>query len=369
MKFGYRSKIYFDPKETTAAIVTCGGLCPGLNSAIHSLVKTCLTVYKIKSVKGVVGGYGGFKDPFKELTLCDIKGINAKGWSILKTNRGGFDIEGILGRLKKENVNVLFVIGGDGTHRAANKLFDAAVEKGMKLAIACLPKSIDNDIGLIDNTFGFNTAIEEAKKAIDSVVIEADSQPNCVGLVKIMGREAGFIASSASISSGEVDICLIPEVKFNLKEFGNKVRRYIEKKGKCVVVMSEGCYKSLEGVESLLDEKDKKYDKGGNLVLPDIEKFVLKEIKGNLEGMDYTFKFNNPKYMIRLVGANSFDIEYVNNCAQNAVHGAMAGFSGFTSASINRRMVMIPLILIDKCSPAQIDSEGKEIESLYNSLN
>ena len=362
LKSGYRSKLFFDPSKVRACILTTGGLCPGLNAVIASMTKTLLSLYSVESVFAVRGGFSGFSEDFQKLSLETVEGLANQGGTSIGTSRGGFDETKIVGRLLEEKIDMLFVIGGDGTHRAAFKLFQRVTAQKLPITVVCLPKSIDNDLAIIDHTFGFYSAVEEARRAVDSIITEARSQVNCVGMVKVMGREAGHIAAAVTVCAGDVDICLLPEVETNLQEFVAKTRSALQKKKRCVIVFAEGIDKKLMDVVEQTDA-------GGNRKLLEVEKVLIQALKDGLRDVKFNIKFNDPKYMIRSVRANASDSVYCSVLGQNAVHGAMAGFTGFTSASVNRRMCMIPIKMIVESSPVTLDVNGKDIERLMNSMN
>ena len=239
VRAGPRETNFFDPKKTNAAIVTCGGLCPGLNDVIHHLYKTLVRVYGASKVFGIRGGWPGFYNmkPLRPLCYDDVKGIQKRGGTILGTTRGGFDEEKISKVLVENKIDLLFVIGGDGTHRGAEKLFLRSKKDGRPLSVIGIPKTIDNDIGLIDRSFGFSTSIEEAVRVIRSARTEASSNvPNGIGVVKLMGRHAGFIAAHATLASADVDLCLIPEISLNLDQCLEHLHQVLKKNGSAVIV-------------------------------------------------------------------------------------------------------------------------------------
>ncbi len=205
IRAGPRPTIVFNRSEVKAAIVTCGGLCPGLNDVIEELVKTLYYNYGVDTIYGIRSGYRGFHDkayyPWMTLTPKSVEGVHDLGGTILGASRGGFDEDKIIAACIKHGVNQIYVIGGDGTHRGANKLAQNALKRGLKMAVACVPKTIDNDIGVIDKSFGFDTAVGEAVKAIHSALVEAKCTPNGIGVVQLMGRHAGYIAPRMSIAS------------------------------------------------------------------------------------------------------------------------------------------------------------------------
>jgi 6-phosphofructokinase 1 len=226
LRAGPRKTLYFCPTEVRAAIVTCGGLCPGLNNIIREVSKSLLNLYGVSEVWGVRGGYWGFHESSENdknlkpirLTHDVVSGIQHKGGTILGSARGGYDLEQMFGFCARYNITQLYVVGGDGTHRAANKFGLEAIERKANIAVAGIPKTIDNDLDLVDRTFGFNSAVMAAQAAIKSAATEArDNLPNGIGIVKLMGRHAGFIAAHATLASGDVDLCLVPEVKVELE--------------------------------------------------------------------------------------------------------------------------------------------------------
>lgn len=219
-KAGPREYVFFNPKKVRAAIVTCGGLCPGLNVVIREIVMTLHFNYESPEIYGIQWGYKGFySNPDKNwvrLTPASVKSIHKLGGTILGSSRGGFDKDMILDSLLARNVNQVYIIGGDGTHRGINELIKRSIERRMVISFIGIPKTIDNDIPIIDQSFGFNTACEVAERMIDAAYVEATNAVNGVGLVKLMGRYSGFIARNACLAQGNVDICLIPELPFEL---------------------------------------------------------------------------------------------------------------------------------------------------------
>ena len=246
-KSGPRLHIAIKPETVKVAIVTCGGLCPGLNVVIRELVMSLWYNYGVRTIFGIKWGYEGFySDNFKywiPLSPAVVTEIHTQGGTILGSSRGGFDADKILDALEKNGINMVFGIGGDGTHRGIAALNVEIQKRKLNIILAGIPKTIDNDIPLIDRSFGFESAIEEAVKVISSANVEANCVPNGIGLVKLFGRSCGFIAMEATQASRDVNICLIPEAKFNL--YGEKgllsfIFRRLKLKGHCVVVIAEG---------------------------------------------------------------------------------------------------------------------------------
>ncbi|EGR33429.1 phosphofructokinase family protein, putative [Ichthyophthirius multifiliis] len=343
---GPRKHNYFHPSQVKSAIVTCGGLCPGLNVVIRELFLCLFFNYGVKDIYGISYGYRGFYlYDWKKLELKDVQEIQRLGGTILGSSRGGFDGEKIIENLIKNEINHVYCLGGDGTHRGIQALYNLIKQKQLNIVICGIPKTIDNDIPVIDKSFGFETSVEEAVNAITSASVEAHCAEYGVGLVRLMGRHAGFIAMEATNASRDANVCLVPEFKFQI--YGEDgvleyiYRRLLVKKH-CVVVVAEGAGEAA--IDAHLSHSNEK-DASGNNKLADIGIFLQKEIVeyGKQKGIEITLKYINPTYMIRTVPANALDRKMCAQLSQNAVHGAMAGFTGFTVGHINGRLSYIPL--------------------------
>ncbi|XP_078164415.1 ATP-dependent 6-phosphofructokinase 5, chloroplastic-like isoform X1 [Carex rostrata] len=340
---GPRKMIYYEPSRVKAAIVTCGGLCPGLNDVIRQIVFT-LEKYGVKNIAGIPFGYRGFTEKgLSEIPLSRhvVQNINLEGGSFLGVSRGAASTTDIVDSIQGRGIDMLFVLGGDGTHAGANAIHEECRKRKLKVSVVGVPKTIDNDILLMDKTFGFDTAVEAAQKAINSAYIEAQSAFHGIGLVKLMGRTSGFIAMHASLSSGQIDVCLIPEVPFNLDgESGvlAHLEQLIEKKGFAMICVAEGA-----GQELL--EKSNSTDASGNVVLSDIGVHLQQQIKRHFKekGLYADVKYIDPTYMVRAVRANASDAILCTVLGQNAVHGAFAGFSGITTGTCNTHYVYLPI--------------------------
>ncbi|KAK8637811.1 hypothetical protein V6N13_136270 [Hibiscus sabdariffa] len=341
---GARQKVYFQPDEVHACIVTCGGLCPGLNTVVREIVCGLHHMYGVNKVLGIDGGYRGFYA--KNTVYLNPKAVNdihKRGGTILGTSRGGHDTSKIVDSIQDRGINQVYIIGGDGTQRGAALIFEEIRRRGLKVSVAGIPKTIDNDIPVIDKSFGFDTAVEEAQRAINAAHVEAESFDNCIGLVKVMGRYSGFIAMHATLASRDVDCCLIPESPFYLEGPGG-LFEYIEKRlkedGHMVVVIAEGAGQELlsESIQSMTDAS-------GNKLLQDVGLWLSQRIKDYFSKerkMLINLKYIDPTYMIRAVPSNASDNVYCTLLAQSAVHGAMAGYTGFTSGLVNGRHTYIP---------------------------
>eukprot|EP01113_Clastostelium_recurvatum_P024891 TRINITY_DN2980_c0_g1_i4.p1 TRINITY_DN2980_c0_g1~~TRINITY_DN2980_c0_g1_i4.p1 ORF type:complete len:531 (+),score=102.57 TRINITY_DN2980_c0_g1_i4:47-1639(+) len=342
LRGGPRDTLFYAPKSVRAAIVTCGGICPGLNSVIRELVMCLHYCYEAECVFGVRYGYEGFYGhDWMDLTPDLVGSWSLLGGTQLGTSRGGFDLPRIVDGIIAHNVNQVYILGGDGTHRGAHAIFEEVKKRKLKIAVVGIPKTIDNDIPLIDKSFGFDTAVQKAVDAIRSAHVEVKSCTNGLGLVLLMGRASGFIALEATLSSSEANACLIPEVQFKLPAFLAYMEKRIQGRGHAVVVVAEGA-----GLELMLDNSvEPSKDKSGNPILPEIGVFLKNAIKDHFKQkkIEINLKYIDPSYMIRSVPANAADNSYSLLLAHNAVHGAMAGFSGFTMGLVNTHYCYIPL--------------------------
>lgn len=345
---GPRSELAFHPQnQVRACIVTCGGLCPGLNSVIRELVITLKLLYRVSKVDGIPYGYRGFYSTHMRIIELDetlVANIHHEGGSILGSSRGGHDVQRICDAIVAMGYNQIYIIGGDGTHKGAVKIFDELRKRKVMASIVGIPKTIDNDIALIDKSFGFDTAVEEAQRSIKCAKIEARSGINGIGLVKLMGRHSGQIAMFSTLASRDVDCCLIPEVKFEL-DGKNGLFQYIEdklrSKGHMVIVVAEGA--GMDLIEREMPSTN--YDASGNKKLSDVGLWLKTRINDDFtrRGREINLKLIDPTYEIRSVPANASDNLHCSLLAQSAVHGAMHGFSGFSIGMINTHFVIIPI--------------------------
>eukprot|EP00903_Cladosiphon_okamuranus_P007572 g7346.t1 len=364
LRAGPRPTLHFNPTAVRGAIVTCGGLCPGLNSVVHHLVHTMLLTYKADKVFGIRGGFAGFYDeetPAVELTPEGVEFLQHQPGSFLGSSRGGFDLEKIIKFLVDNQVNQLYIIGGDGTHRGALRIATECMQRGLNISVTGIPKTIDNDLDIIDRSFGFLTAVESAQVAIQAAVTEAKCNlPNGIGVVKLMGRSAGYIAAYATMASGDVDLCLVPESPIVLDGPSGCIphlMKRVEEKGYAVVVVAEGAGEELLGESTVKDAS-------GNKRLPAIGKFMKAAIETAYQKQDKicNVKYIDPSYMIRSVKATAFDQIYCMQLAQNAVHGAMAGYTAFSAGVVNNRTVYIPITELVENSPRSLNMRGRTWE-------
>ncbi|KAF8067362.1 PFK5 [Scenedesmus sp. PABB004] len=370
IRAGAREVIYHDPRNTTAAIVTCGGLCPGLNDVVAGLVNK-LTDYGVPdgNILGIRYGFKGFYDREHRpdvLTKASVDGIQLQGGTILGTSRGGANIKEIVKRLDMWGVDMLFVVGGNGGNAGANAIQQKCDEADVLCNVIGVPKSIDNDILLIDKCFGFDTAVEEAQRALLAAKVEASSARQGIGLVKLMGRQSGFIAMQASMASGVVDAVLIPEVPFKLtgdKGLCKYLEGVLEAKGHCVVCVAEGAGQDLLEDDSIANNHGT--DASGNPILKDIGMFLKAGFKAHFKDAD--IKYIDPSYIIRSIPTTSNDRIYCKILAHNAVHAAFAGYTGITVGLVNTHYVYLPIPVII-CAPRKVDPRGKMWNRLRASI-
>jgi 6-phosphofructokinase 1 len=354
---GPRESLFFDPAGVRAAIVTCGGLCPGLNNVIRGLVLELAENYGVTGILGFRNGYQGLAEGCEPVTLTPalVAGIHNRGGTILGTSRGGQDEGEIVATLARLGLSVLFVVGGDGSLRGAQAIADAAAARGVTLAVVGVPKTIDNDIPYIDHSFGFQTAFARAADSIRAAHTEAASIPHGVGLVKLMGRHSGFIACYAALANHDTDFVLIPEVPFALDGPGGflaGLRRRVERRGHAVVVVAEGAGQELIA-------RDGGRDDSGNLRLADIGGLLRDRITADFAaaGTRLALRYVDPGYAIRSVPANAYDAVYCLRLAQAAVHAAMAGRTAMVVGRWHGRFVHLPISLAIG-SRNQVDPDG-----------
>lgn len=346
---GPREKIYFDTSRTTVGIVTCGGLCPGLNDIIRGIVNQCYRQYRITRVLGFRYGYEGLVQRYGHLPVTlrpeSVEQAHTFGGTMLGSSRGPQDVETMVDTLEDMKVDILFVIGGDGTLRGAAEIVKEIERRGLKKAVVGIPKTIDNDIMYLDKSFGFETAFAEAVQAVKCAYIEATGAVNGVGLVKLMGRDSGFIACFAALAGSNVDFVLIPEVPFELngpRGLLETLRYRLAKRGSAVIVVSEGAG------QHLITRDTGATDASGNQRYGDIGLFLKDRINEFFKGrrIEANVKYIDPSYIVRSVPANAQDNVYCSRLAQAAVHAAVAGKTGMLVGRWHGSFVNLPLDLV-----------------------
>ena len=345
-KAGPRERLFFDPAKTTAAFVTCGGLAPGLNNTIRSGYYELTHNYGVRRVLGIQQGYKGL-DPNEglepiTLTPSFVDDINDMGGTVLGTSRGGREAADMVDYLEAHDIDILFCMGGDGTQRGAHAIAVEAAKRGTARAIVGIPKTIDNDVPYVYQSFGYATALEEATDVLRHAHVEARCHHNGIGLVKLMGRDAGFIAAGAAVAAQEANFVLVPEVPFPLEGddgFLAALERRIEARHHAVVVTAEGAGQHLFETGAVSS------DASGNRRYRDIGTFLKERIKQHLaeRGIDTTVKYFDPSYSIRSVAPNANDRFLTDRLARNAVHAAMAGKTDVLVGTWNQSTVWVPI--------------------------
>jgi 6-phosphofructokinase 1 len=342
---GPRPKIFFDSSRVNCAIVTCGGLCPGINDVIRAIVYESYDQYGVKRVYGFCSGYYGMvKEHGVAPLLLDtdiVNDIHEKGGTILRSSRGPQDPAKIVDYLQELDISILFTIGGDGTLRGARDIAREARKRNADIAVIGIPKTIDNDISYVSKTFGFETAVEESRDVIQAAHIESKGADNGIGLVKLMGRDSGFIAAEAAIANADVNFCLVPEVPFRLEgEQGllPMLDKRLRRRGHAVIVVAEGAG------QDLMDVRERS-DASGNRLHQDIGIFLRNKINGYFSerGIPVTVKYIDPSYIIRSRPANANDSLVCLQMGRNAVHAGMAGKTSIMIGQWNKHYIHVPL--------------------------
>ncbi|RLB55779.1 MAG: ATP-dependent 6-phosphofructokinase [Deltaproteobacteria bacterium] len=342
---GPRERLFFDPADTSAAILTAGGLCPGLNDVIRALVHQLYFNYGVQRIKGVRFGFAGLNPiegwPMLDLTPSVVRHIHEDGGTILGTSRGPQPVDVVVDTLEKERIDILFTIGGDGTLHGVMEIEKEITRRSLPIAVVGIPKTIDNDIDLVSRTFGFDTAVSEAVEAIRCAHTEAEGIVNGIGLVKLMGRESGFVAAHAALAEGDANFVLIPEVPFQLEGpdgFLPALDRRLRARQHAMVVVAEGAgqhlFDEIEGV-----------DASGNRRLGDIGLLLKERISAYFrqQGREVGIKYIDPSYIIRSVPANPNDCIFCVFLAQNAAHAGLAGKTGVLVGSWHNIYVHVPI--------------------------
>jgi 6-phosphofructokinase 1 len=353
---GPRERIFFDPSQLACGLVTCGGVCPGLNDVIRAIVLSLHHHYGVPKIYGFRFGFEGLverhgHEPL-QLTTKVVGRINELGGSILGSSRGPQDPAAMVETLERLGIGILFTIGGDGTLRGAHAISEEARARGVKISVIGVPKTIDNDISFVQRTFGFETAVSEARRATYAANAEAEAAPNGIGLVRLMGRDSGFIAAYAVLVDGQVNFCLVPEVPFTLERFLPELCQRIVRRGHAVVVVAEGAGQDLIARSS-------ERDASGNVKHGDIGVFLRDAITSYFRdaGMPISLKYIDPSYAIRSVPATAHDSAFCLLLGHNAVHAGMTGRTDMVVGFWNHQFTHVPIPLAVSARK-RIDPEG-----------
>jgi len=353
---GPRERIFHDPSSLACGIVTCGGLCPGLNDVIRSVVLSLHHHYGVRRVFGFRYGYEGLVRPFKHepfmLTPDGVARIHEAGGTILGSSRGPQDPVAMVRTLNELGVGILFTVGGDGTLKGARAIAEEVLRQRLEIGVIGIPKTIDNDISFVQTTFGFETAVSEAQRATYAANAEAEAAHNGIGLVKLMGRDSGFITAFTVLVNSRVNFCLVPEVPFSLKKFLQALADRLEKRGHALILVAEGAG------QNLMPETGNK-DASGNVRHGDIGVFLRDAIRNHFKaaGVEITLKYIDPSYTIRSVPANPHDSAFCLLLGQSAVHAGMAGRTNMLVGFWNHTFTHVPISLAVS-ERKKIDPEG-----------
>jgi 6-phosphofructokinase 1 len=353
---GPRQQIFFDRHQLSCGIVSCGGLCPGINNVIRAVV---MSLYHHYGVRHILGFRHGFKGLVKRyglqpiaLTPTEVNHIGELGGTVLASSRGPQDSVEMVDYLQELGIGILFAIGGDGTLKGAGTIAEEAKRRGLPLSVIAIPKTIDNDICFVNKTFGFETAVAEAQNAIDAAHSEATGGLNGIGLVKLMGRDSGFIAAQATLVNGQVNFCLIPEAPFEPQALMEKLEIRLARRGHAVIVVAEGAGQELMSTTG-------KFDSSGNVQLGDIGEWLRDAIKNHFaeKKTDITLKYIDPSYIIRSQPANAHDSAFCLLLGHNAVHAGMSGRTNMVLGSWNNQFTHIPIALATQ-QRKRVDPKG-----------
>jgi 6-phosphofructokinase 1 len=343
---GPREMIYFTPAHVHAGIVSCGGLCPGINDVIRAIVRCLWYRYGVKRISGIRYGYLGFLPEYqygvKALNPDIVDDIHKLGGTYLGSARGGGkEVIKIVDAIEQLNMNMVFTIGGDGTQRGNLDIAEEIEKRKLKIVMVGIPKTVDNDFAIIQRSFGFDTAVDKAVEVVAAAHMEASSAINGIGLVKVMGRESGFIAAHTALASHEVNFVLIPEVPFNLEGYNGFLRHLedrLNRRHHAVIVVAEGAMQDQL-------QTDRKTDAGGNLKLVDVGTYLRDRIIRYFEEqkVEINLKYIDPSYIIRSSPANPIDSIYCERLGNAAAHAAMAGKTKLIIGLVNNEFVHLPV--------------------------
>jgi 6-phosphofructokinase 1 len=359
---GPRERLFFNPSQLACGIVTCGGLCPGVNDVIRAIVLSLYHHYGVRTIYGFRFGFEGLVEGLGHeplpLTPDLVNRIQDAGGSILGSSRGPQDPAAMVAGLHRFGVRLLFAIGGDGTLRGAHAIAEEAARRGETISVIGVPKTIDNDVSFVQKTFGFETAVTEARRATYAANTEAEGARNGIGLVKLMGRDSGFIAAYSVLVDGQVNFCLVPEVRFTLERFLAALRQRLERRGHAVIVVAEGAGQDLMA-------RREERDASGNVTYADIGMFlrdaIIRDFKGS--GIPFSLKYIDPSYAIRSAPTTAHDSAFCLLLGHNAAHAGMSGRTDMVVGFWNHQFTHVPIALAVSARK-QIDPEG----TLWNSV-
>jgi 6-phosphofructokinase 1 len=355
-KAGPREQLYFDPADLRCGIVTCGGLCPGINDVIRAITISLHYHYGVRTVFGFRYGYEGLNPAFGHepllLTPENVEPISTQGGTVLGSSRGEQPVPIMVDELVRRGVSILFTIGGDGTLRGAGAIAAEIQRRGLYIAVVGIPKTIDNDISYIHQSFGFQTAASEAQAAVEAAHTEAVAARNGIGLVKLMGRDSGFIAAYTALADSRVNFCLVPESPFTVEALMPPLRQRLQERGHAVIAVAEGA-----GQDLLQSQGGR--DASGNVKYADIGLYLRDELKECCKtiGMEVNLKYIDPSYTIRSVPANAYDSGFSLLLGHNAVHAGMSGRTNMVVGNWRTEFTHVPIAMATSARK-KIDLKG-----------
>lgn len=348
---GPRERIFFDGPRVSAGIVTCGGLCPGMNDVIRGLVRSLWRMYGVRRILGFRYGYAGVvPDALVAPMPLDpdrVDAIHHRGGSVLGSSRGNQDPRAMVDYLERLDIQILFTVGGDGTMRGAHALVQEIERRKLPISVMGLPKTIDNDLPFVERSFGFQTAVSVATQALRAAHVEAEGASRGIGIVKVMGRHAGFVAATAALASGEVDMVLVPERRFGVRRISQVIGEILDKRGHALIVVAEGAGQDLVHAAGK--------DASGNAKLADIGLYLRDMLRDRLPTANV--RYIDPSYMIRAAPADSADAVYCGQLAEYAVHAALSGRTDMVVGLSGGRFTHVPLAALTSRTK-QLDLDG-----------
>lgn len=325
-------------------ILTSGGDCQGLNSAIRGLAKGLYEYYGKKvEIYGIIDGYRGLiNGEYRLMKPEDFSGILTRGGTILGTSRQPFKqmrviddetnvdkVAAMKKTYKDLKLDCLVVLGGNGTHKSANML----AEEG--LHVVSMPKTIDNDIWGTDITFGFQSAVDIATEVIDCIHTTATSHGR-VFIIECMGHKAGWLTLHAGIAGG-ADVILIPEIPYDIKKVIETVKART-KSGKTfsILAVAEGAIS--KDIAEL--PKKKKKEAIANMMYPSISYKIAKEIE---EATGQETRVTVPGHFQRGGSPNAYDRFITTRFGAACAKLIIDEKYGFMTAMVNGEVVPVPL--------------------------
>lgn len=356
---GPRKELCFDPHRVKAAVVTTGGLAPGLNSVVHSIVDRHFNTYELNetlggAVYGIYDGFRGLRDCASNSTTLNPKvtldwlrqgGSNLGSIRFRDPQGEKHLVDEIAKSITQMAIDILYVIGGDGSQLIAHKVAQAVPS----ISVLGVPKTMDNDVLWVRESFGFDTTVEQATHAINALHFEAQSTRR-VGLLQFFGAESGFVAANAALASGQVDLVLIPEAFNNLSDeqlqhYWKMLLGHLDDRVKRQAHMPHAIVVVAEGVETaLVQQKSRKLGRKGDFL-----ELLKQDIAGKVRdrrGRCLEIFVNEPRHYIRSGAANAHDQIFCERLGALAVDNGLAGYTNCMVSHWLTEYVLVPLELV-----------------------